>query len=211
MENDKIKTSRASQTREKTSHKKVWTPPSSLDAPPAPDGYRHRWIRAETLGYNDTKNVAASLREGYELVRSDEYPDSDYPTSNDGKYAGVIQVGGLLLARIPEEIALQIEAYYNKQTRDKDEAINNDLIDVIVSDHKPQDEESKRLTFAQAATGATGVETLLPLSLELFHNKSVKLNKLIATLTSNPANILGIDKDFYETKDIDKYQEFYKI
>ena len=73
-------------------------------------------------------------------------------------------------------------------------AINNDLIDVIVSDHKPQDEESKRLTFAQAATGATGVETLLPLSLELFHNKSVKLNKLIATLTSNPANILGIDK-----------------
>jgi len=73
-------------------------------------------------------------------------------------------------------------------------AINNDLIDVIVSDHKPQDEESKRLTFAQAATGATGVETLLPLSLELFHNKSVKLNKLIAALTSNPANILGIDK-----------------
>ena len=73
-------------------------------------------------------------------------------------------------------------------------AINDDLIDVIVSDHKPQDEESKRLTFAQAATGATGVETLLPLSLELFHNKSVKLNKLIATLTSNPANILGIDK-----------------
>ena len=70
-------------------------------------------------------------------------------------------------------------------------AINNDLIDVIVSDHKPQDEESKRLTFAQAATGATGVETLLPLSLELFHNQSVKLNKLIATLTSNPANNLG--------------------
>jgi hypothetical protein len=108
MEDDNIKTSRASQTREKSEKKKVWSPPSSLDAPTAPDGYRHRWIRAETLGYNDTKNVAASLREGYELVRADEYPDGDFPTLNDGKFAGVIQVGGLLLARIPEEIALQI-------------------------------------------------------------------------------------------------------
>ena len=63
-----------------------------------------------------------------------------------------------------------------------------------MSDHKPEDEESKRLTFSQAATGATGVETLLPLALELFHNKSVKLSKLIATITSNPAKILGIDK-----------------
>ena len=147
MENDKIKTSRASQTREKTSQKKVWTPPSSLDAPPAPDGYRHRWIRAETLGYNDTKNVAASLREGYELVRSDEYPDSDYPTSNDGKYAGVIQVGGLLLARIPEEIALQIEAYYNKQTRDKDEAINNDLMKEKQSGMSFSSDSQSRVTF----------------------------------------------------------------
>ena len=128
MEDDNIKTSRASQTREKSEKKKVWSPPSSLDAPTAPDGYRHRWIRAETLGYNDTKNVAASLREGYELVRADEYPDGDFPTLNDGKFAGVIQVGGLLLARIPEEIALQIEAYYNKQTQDKEEAINNDLM-----------------------------------------------------------------------------------
>ena len=74
------------------------------------------------------------------------------------------------------------------------EAVNDGTIDVIVSDHKPQDEESKRLTFAQAATGATGVETLLPLSLELFHNKSIKLKKLIAAITSNPAKILGINK-----------------
>ena len=74
------------------------------------------------------------------------------------------------------------------------EAINDGTIDVIVSDHKPQDEESKRLTFAQAATGATGVETLLPLALELFHNKSIKLNQLIAAITSNPARILDINK-----------------
>jgi len=74
------------------------------------------------------------------------------------------------------------------------QGINEGIIDVIVSDHKPEDEESKRLTFAQAATGASGIETLLSLALELFHNKSVKLSKLIASITSNPSKILGIDK-----------------
>jgi len=78
------------------------------------------------------------------------------------------------------------------------DAVSDGTIDVIVSDHKPEDEESKRLTFAQATTGATGVETLLPLSLELFHNKSVKLKKLIASITSNPAKILGINKGSLE-------------
>ena len=58
MVDEKIKTSRASQTREKTVTKAVWTPPSSLDAPPAPDGYQHRWIRAETLGQEDNKNLS---------------------------------------------------------------------------------------------------------------------------------------------------------
>ena len=73
-------------------------------------------------------------------------------------------------------------------------AINNDLIDVIVSDHKPEDEESKRLTFYQSASGASGIETLLPLALELFHNNSIKLSKIIASLTCNPAKILNIEK-----------------
>ena len=72
--------------------------------------------------------------------------------------------------------------------------LNSNVIDVIVSDHKPEDEEQKRLTFAQAATGSSGIETLLPLSLELYHNGSVKLEKIIQALSSNPAKILKIDK-----------------
>ena len=128
MTNDKIKTSRASQTRAKTAKKTVWTPPSSLDAPPAPDGYHHRWIRAETMGFDDTKNMAGKLRSGYELVRADEYPDSDYPIVEDGKYKGVIGVGGLVLARVPEEIAKQRSEYYVKQHGDKVEAVDNDLM-----------------------------------------------------------------------------------
>jgi dihydroorotase len=74
------------------------------------------------------------------------------------------------------------------------QGLNDETIDVIVSDHKPEDEESKRLTFAQAATGASGIETLLALSLELYHNKSVKLETIIKALTSSPAKILQINK-----------------
>ena len=74
------------------------------------------------------------------------------------------------------------------------EGLNKKIIDVIVSDHKPEDEEQKRLTFAKAATGSSGIETLLSLSLEMFHNDSVKLNTIIAALTNNPAKILKINK-----------------
>ena len=127
MTNDK-KTSRANQTRSKSERPKVWVPPSSLDAPPAPKGFRHRWIRAESVGFDDTKNIAGKLRSGWELVRADSYEGSDYPVVKDGKYAGVIGVGGLLLARIPEELAKQRTEYFQKQTEARDEAVDNDLM-----------------------------------------------------------------------------------
>ena len=123
-----VKTSRVSQTRVKAERPKVWTPPSSLDAPPAPDGYRHRWIRAESMGFDDTKNITGKVRSGWELVRADEYPDSDYPAVETGKHAGVIGVGGLVLARIPEELARQREAYFNQKTADRNEALDNDVL-----------------------------------------------------------------------------------
>ena len=122
------KTSRAAGTRSKTERPKVYKPPSSLDAPPAPDGFRHRWIRAESVGFQDSKNIYGRLREGYELVRADEYKDSDYPTVTEGKYAGVIGVGGLLLARIPIELAEARMAYQRTQTEGQDESIENDLL-----------------------------------------------------------------------------------
>ena len=128
MKKEQDTTSRASSTRSKTERPKVWTPPSSLDAPPAPDGFRHRWIRAESLGFSDTKNVSARLREGFELVRADEYPGTQYPVITDGKYAGVIGVGGLLLARISEEIAKQRAAYIESLAKGQDEAVEHDLM-----------------------------------------------------------------------------------
>jgi len=127
-EDNNMKTPRASQSRSKDTRPQTWTPPSSLDAPPAPDGFRHRWIRTEVLGMDDTKNMSGKLRSGWELVRGDEYPDQTYATVKEGKYAGVIGVGGLVLARIPEEIAAQRDAYYKKQSQDRDDAVNNDLM-----------------------------------------------------------------------------------
>ena len=124
------KTSRAANTRDKTERPKEYKPPSSLDAPTAPDGFVHRWIRVESMGFQDTKNLHGRLRAGYELVRADEYEKqaADYPVVQDGKYAGVIGVGGLVLARIPEELAQQRQEYETRQTQAQDEAVNNDLL-----------------------------------------------------------------------------------
>jgi hypothetical protein len=144
---EKKVTSRASQTRSETERPKVWTPPSSLDAPPAPDGFRHRWIRSESLGFQDSKNISGRMRSGYELVRADEYKDSNYPVVQDGKYKGVIGVGGLLLARVPEEIAKSRANYFAAQARGQDEAVENDL---MREEHKsmPIDvDRQSRVTF----------------------------------------------------------------
>ena len=128
MEKDN-KTSRASQDRSKTERPKVWVPPSSLDAPPAPDGFRYRWIRAESVGFQDTKNITGRIRQGYELVRAEEVENSsDYPVLDEGKYKGVIGVGGLLLAKVPTEIAKQRMDYMANRHQQRDEAINNDLM-----------------------------------------------------------------------------------
>ena len=131
---DKInkRTSRESEVRNKDLRKKPWTPPSSLDAPPAPAGFCHRWIRIETMGFQDTANVSKALREGWEFVRSEEIKntlgDHDYPVIHDGKYAGLIGVGGLVLARIPEEIMKSRAEYFKKITQDRMTSIDNDLM-----------------------------------------------------------------------------------
>ena len=148
MNKDKEKTSRANQTRSKTERPKVWIPPSSLDAPPAPDGFRYRWIRADSMGFDDSKNIQGRLRSGYELVRAEEVENSsDYPVLDTGKYKGVIGVGGLLLAKVPDEIAAARTAYVKKRADGMDEAIENDL---MREQHKSMPinvERQSRVTF----------------------------------------------------------------
>ena len=128
FENTVKRTSRAETTREKSVRRKPWAPPSMLDAPPAPDGFKHRWIRAETRGFNDSKNISAKMREGWELVRKDEYPDFEAPVVDSGKYKGVFGVGGLLLARIPNETVAERTDYFSQRNADQMTAVDQDMM-----------------------------------------------------------------------------------
>ena len=119
---------RSATTRESETRRKPWAPPSRLDAPPPLEGTKHRWIRAEIAGQEDRVNVAGKIREGYELVRADEYPDFPVPSVEDGRHAGVISVGGLLLARIPEENVQERNAYYRQRASDQMQAADNELM-----------------------------------------------------------------------------------
>ena len=119
---------RKQETREKVTRKRGWVPPSNLDAPEPPEGFHHRWVRSEYRGQQDEKNVIGRLRSGYELVRSDEYPDRmDLPSIADGKYKGVIGIGGLALMRCPIEVKEDRDEYFRNLTNQKTDAIENDL------------------------------------------------------------------------------------
>ena len=138
---------RESETRAKTERRKPWAPPSQLDAPPAPEGFKHRWIRAETVGQMDQKNVSARLREGWEFVRADEYSDMEWPQIDTGRYSGVIAVGGLMLARIPVEIVKERSQYFAQVAQDKDEAVANDPLKDQHPSMPISNERSTRVTF----------------------------------------------------------------
>ena len=122
------RTSRSAETRAKDTARKPWRPPSMLDTPPAPEGYTYRWIRAELVGEEDRKNVMSRMREGFELVRAEEIQDFDLPTMDDGRHAGVVAVGGLLLAKIPNETRDERNAYFNDRAQLQQDAVDNDLM-----------------------------------------------------------------------------------
>lgn len=132
MSKDEITIDRAPRaSREKETRRKPWAAPSRLDTPPPPEGYGYRWIRAEVNGFVDKQNVYSSIREGYELVRAEELPE-DYqgmlPTIEEGKHAGVVSTGGLILAKIPKETAEERNAYFRQKARDQLSAVDNEMM-----------------------------------------------------------------------------------
>ena len=133
MSDDIDRTSRSSSTRENLEQPKTWTPPSSLDAPKAPAGYAHRWIRTEVQGFEDTANVSKKLREGWEFVKSSTIDSElgkghNFPFYTDGKYKGLIGIGGLVLGRIPLDILQQRAEYFKRITQDRMNAVDRDLM-----------------------------------------------------------------------------------
>ena len=129
MDTEKIdRAPRATKTRAAKPRRKPWQPPSMLDAPSPPEGYVHRWIRAEVRGFDDRKNISARIREGWELVRKEEYPEFEAPTIDSGRYEGVFGVGGLLLARIPVEIVDERTDFFLQRNAEAMQAVDNDLM-----------------------------------------------------------------------------------
>ena len=122
------RTTRKDVSRETQLRRKPWTPPSHLEAPKPPQGFVHRWIRVAMRGEEDKMNVHAKLREGWEPVRSDEYPNFEAPVIDDCQYQGVIGQGGLMLCRIPEETAQERNEYYGGRTREQMSAVDQDLL-----------------------------------------------------------------------------------
>ena len=122
------RTPRSADTRATSEARKPWRPPSMLETPPPPEGYTYRWIRAEIVGQEDRKNVMSRLREGFELVRKEEIGDFELPTMDDGKHEGVVAVGGLLLAKIPNETREERNAYFSNRAQLQQDAIDNDLM-----------------------------------------------------------------------------------
>ena len=119
---------RSAESRDKESRRKPWQPPSLLDAPPPPQGYVYRWIRESMIGQNDPANMSKRVREGWEPVRAEDHPDFEAPSIEDGKHAGVIGVGGLILAKIPKETVEERRAYYQNLSDSQIQAVDNDLM-----------------------------------------------------------------------------------
>ena len=128
---DLNRTPRSADTRADKVARKPWSPPSTLDTPPAPEGYTYRWIRAEIVGQEDRKNITSRLSEGFDLVRSDELHTSDqdrFDTLQQGKHAGVVARGGLLLAKIPNETREERNSYYAQRAQTQQDAVDNDMM-----------------------------------------------------------------------------------
>ena len=141
------RTPRAATTRQKSERPTSWKPPSLLDAPPPPDGFVHRWIRAEMLGQDDKPNFTKRLREGYEPVRADEYPNFECAVIDDGKWKGVIGVGGLILARLPVGVAESRKYYFAQKTSQQMTAVDNDLMREQHPSMPISQERSSRVSF----------------------------------------------------------------
>jgi|TARA_R110000751_G_scaffold16414_1_gene51931 hypothetical protein len=122
------RTPRSASTRDNKARLKPWQPPSLLDAPNPPEGYVYRWLRESMIGVDDKANMSKRIREGWEPVRAEDHPEFEAPTVDDGKFVGVIGVGGLILAKMPIETVEQRREYYRKMSADQMEAVDSNLM-----------------------------------------------------------------------------------
>jgi len=116
---------REAESRELMQRPESWRPPEVLPEPNDRPGWAHRWVRISMVGTSDPANISSKFREGYEPCKADEYPEMMMHATQEGRFKGNIEVGGLLLCRIPAEFIDQRNAYYNKQNQAQMESVDN--------------------------------------------------------------------------------------
>ena len=116
--------SRDTQTREANTRPKVWKPADLLPEPTRQEGWEYKWIRKSIMGVSDPTNMSKSLREGWEPCRLEDHPEMMLAIDGDTKNSGLIEVGGLVLCKIPQEMFDQRQAYYMNQAQGQMESVD---------------------------------------------------------------------------------------
>jgi hypothetical protein len=142
---------RETETRAVDQRPTAWRPPESLPSPDNREGWTHRWIRTGILGSTDPGNISSKLREGYEPVKADEYPELMMHASTEGRFKGNIEVGGLMLCRIPAEFMKQRDAHFAKQNKAQMDSVDN----TFMKDNDPRmplfKESASKVTFGSGS------------------------------------------------------------
>jgi len=122
------RTAREADTRQVMQRPEAWRPPEVLPSPDPRPGWSHRWVRTATMGTADPSNISSKLREGYEPCKADDYPELMMHATTEGRFKGNIEVGGLLLCRIPEEFLKQRMDYYSNQNKAQMDSVDNNFL-----------------------------------------------------------------------------------
>ena len=115
-------------TRQVMQRPEAWRPPEVLPSPDPRPGWSHRWVRTSTMGTADPSNISSKLREGYEPCKGEDYPELMMHATTEGRFKGNIEVGGLLLCRIPDEFLKQRMDYYSNQNKAQMDSVDNNFL-----------------------------------------------------------------------------------
>ena len=129
----------------------TWRAPETLPSPDPRPGWAHRWVRISILGTSDPSNISSKLREGYEPCKADDYPELMLHAATEGRFKGNIEVGGLLLCRIPEEFMVQRSEYYAQQNKAQVESVDNSFLRQSDARMPLFSEKSSKVTFGSGS------------------------------------------------------------
>jgi len=133
-------------TRAEMQRPTSWQAPETLPSPNPRPGISHRWVRTSMGGQSDVQNVSSKLREGYEPVKAEDYPEMMMHASTEGRFKGNIEVGGLVLCSIPSEFLKQREAHFAKVNKDTMESVDNNFM---------RDSDPRMSKFSEKSTKVT--------------------------------------------------------